>query len=224
MRNNFSKLETLIGYTFKNKSLLEQALTHSSANALNYEKLEFLGDSLLSIFVTNHIYNFANNLKVGEMSTLRSNLVSTNSLSTIIKENGINKFVIIGDSLKNNTTHINNILADIFESLLAAICLDGGVEQAERFVNKFLLSKFSEHIVVDYKTKLQELIQKDYNGTKIEYRELGHFGPSHDLTFKIGLFLNGVKRAEAEGKTKKQAEQICAKFVFNMFLNGTNTN
>lgn len=219
MKNNLSELETLVGYSFKNKDLLKQALTHSSASVTNYEKLEFLGDSLLSTFVTKHIYSFANNLKVGEMSTLRSNLVSTTSLSSIIKLSGISEFVILGESLANNTTPINNILADVLESLLAAIYLDGGQSAAERFVNKFLLSKFSEHVVVDYKTKLQELIQRDYNGTKIEYKELSHSGPSHDLTFNIGLFLGGKKQAEAQGKTKKQAEQLCAGMVLNMLLN-----
>ena len=214
MKNNLTQLETLLDYNFKNKELLIQALTHSSASADNYEKLEFLGDSLLSSYVTKHIFNYTN-LKVGEMSTLRSNLVSTTSLSNIILEYGINKFVILGDSLANNSTHITNILADIFESLLAAIYIDGGESQSLKFVNKFLLSSFNENVVVDYKTKLQELIQKHYNGTKIEYRELGHTGPSHDLTFNIGLFLNGEKQAEANGKTKKQAEQLCANIVFN---------
>ena len=97
MKNNLTQLETLLDYNFKNKELLIQALTHSSASADNYEKLEFLGDSLLSSYVTKHIFNYTN-LKVGEMSTLRSNLVSTTSLSNIILEYGINKFVEIANA------------------------------------------------------------------------------------------------------------------------------
>ena len=218
MNNNLNNLQVLIGYNFKNIELLKTAVTHSSAGVNNYEKLEFLGDSLLSVFVTKHIYEFTN-LKVGEMSTLRSNLVSTNSLSEIVKNSGIGEFVILGESLIKNSNNLKNIFADIFESVLAAIYLDGGLNEAQRFVNKFLLTKFNEHVVVDYKTKLQELIQKDYNGTKIEYKELSHIGPSHNLTFNIGLFLDDNKRAEAQGKTKKEAEQICASIVLNEIIN-----
>lgn len=216
MKNDLSKLESILGYCFKNQQLLVRALTHSSAGENNYEKLEFLGDSLLSYYITNHIFNYVSNLKVGGMSQARSNLVSTTYLNFIVEKSGISEFVIFGDSLKNNTTNTKNILADVFESLLAAIYIDGGSEKAERFVNKFILSNFYEHIVLDYKTKLQELVQKHYNGTKIEYRELEHYGPSHDVTFIIGLFLDNIKKAEAQGKTKKEAEQSCAKMVFEM--------
>ncbi len=212
--SNLNQLETLIGYTFKNKDLLTQALTHSSAGANNYEKLEFLGDSLLSLFVTKHIYTFTT-IKVGDMSTLRSNLVSTSSLSNIIKQTGINKYVILGDSLLNNSTNLTNVFADVFESLLAAIYLDSDLQQAQKFVNMFLLQNFKSGVVVDFKTKLQEYIQKYKNGTTIEYKELEHFGPSHNLTFKIGLFLNGEITAEASGKSKKQAEQKCAQIVLD---------
>lgn len=218
--NNLEILEEKIGYIFKNKDFLINALTHSSAsNKINYERMEFLGDSLLGRIVAEHLYNNFEGT-VGEMSVLRSNLVSTNALSKIVSDNGWQKFIIVGASIASTKNIAKNVLADVFESITAAIYLDAGFDEVRRFVNKFVLTNASSVANVDFKTLLQEKIASINPNYKLSYKLISSSGPSHATVFEMGLYFNECLVASASANSKKAAEQQCAK----QFLTEINEN
>lgn len=218
--NNYELLEEKIGYVFKNKELILKALTHSSASkTFNYERMEFLGDSLLGFIVAEHLYHNVNK-EVGKMSVLRSNLVSTTALSTIVLQNGWDQLIMVGPSIAATGKIAKNILADVFESVTAAIYLDGGINETIKFVNKYVLSDVNSVVNADYKTILQETVASVNISAKLEYKLIESCGPSHSITFKMGLYYNDNLVATAEAGTKKKAEQQCAK----MFLENINNN
>lgn len=221
--SNIEVLEKQIGYTFKNKELITKALTHSSAHkTFNYERMEFLGDSLLSVIVAEYLYNNFDK-EVGKMSVLRSNLVSTNALSKIVLNNGWKELIVVGPSVASTNNIAKNVLADVFESITAAIYLDGGMNETIKFVNKYVLSDVNSVVNTDYKTLLQEKIAAVNTTAKIEYKLLESFGPSHLLTFKIGLCINGNVVATAIAGSKKSAEQMCAKlYLDDITIHGLN--
>lgn len=218
--NNVETLEQKIGYTFKNKELITKALSHSSASStFNYERMEFLGDSLLSYIVAEYLYyNF--NQEVGKMSVLRANLVSTNALSQIVLDNGWKDLIIVGASVASTKNIAKNVLADVFESIIAAIYLDAGMEETKSFVNKFVLANVNSVVNTDYKTLLQEKVASINPGFKLEYKFINSFGPSHALVFTMGLYFNDSLVATSEATSKKTAEQNCAK----IFLEEINKN
>ena len=222
--NNIELLEQKIGYIFKNKDLLIRALTHSSAsNTSNYERMEFLGDSLLGRIVAEHLYNNFNE-EVGKMSVLRSNLVSTNALSKIVADNGWVEFIIVGASISSTKNIAKNVLADVFESITAAIYLDAGIDEARRFVNKFVLSKASNVENLDFKTLLQEKVASINPNYKLSYSLISSSGPSHAAVFEMGLYFNNCLVASASANSKKSAEQQCAKiFLTEINENGLKT-
>lgn len=209
--NNLKDFEKSINYTFKNIALLQTALTHSSASSSdNYERMEFLGDSLLSIIVAEHLF-LSTTKKVGVMSVMRSNLVSTDALSKIVLANGWDKYITVGQSVAATHNIAKNILADIFESITAAIYLDSNFENAKQFVTTYVLSGVDECVGMDYKTKLQEKLAKINPDFELKYEVLASSGPSHNMQFTIGLKYNGELVSSAEGSSKKNAEQLCAK-------------
>ncbi len=161
---NNKKLETIIGYEYKDKNLLKTALTHSSfANeheCESYERLEYLGDSLVNFIVGEYLFtNF--NVGAGDLSKFRAKLVSTDKLSDVISKLNIKFFIVMGNSMKEPS---NNVLADIYESILASIYLDSNMTECKKFVNRTLLeSKDNVEKIIynetDYKTHLQEFVQ-----------------------------------------------------------------
>lgn len=221
MKNNYKVLEQSINYTFKNKELIIQALTHSSETKTNnYERLEFLGDSLLSVIVAEHLY-LTSNKKVGDMSVLRSRLVSTDALSNIVLKNNWQNLINVGPSIKNVNNIAKNILADIFESIVAAIYLDAGIEKTKQFVANYVLSQIESVVNSDYKTALQEKVASINNLATLQYKLLESEGPSHNMKFTVGLYYNNKLVAKAEGKSKKSAEQTCAKMLLEKINNGS---
>lgn len=213
------KLEKKIGYHFKNRLLLETALTHSSyanekkGNAECYERLEFLGDSILGFVTAEFLYNHPMHIPEGRMTKLRAELVCEQSLSMVAGALGIGEFMRLGkgEERSGGRTRIS-ILADMVESVIAAIYLDSGMEEAKKFIYANLLSKAEitqAHKSYDYKTELQEFVQK--NGeSSIVYEELSETGPDHDKVFTFRVIINGVPSGEGSGKTKKEAEQAAA--------------
>lgn len=210
------ELEKNLDYTFKNKNLLKQALTHSSyaneAHTQSNERLEFLGDSVLSLIVSDHIYNRFNTPE-GELTKLRASLVCETSLYEFAKELELGKFMLLG---KGEQQYRGNerpsMLADAFEAVLAAIYLDGGMEPAKNLVLRFVKEDLThtERITFkDYKTKLQEVIQKNPE-ERLEYVLVGEKGPDHDKEFTVELRLNSNVIAKGVGKSKKMAEQNAA--------------
>ena len=213
------RLERNIGYTFKNKELLKKALTHTSYayehGAESNEKLEFLGDSILEFISSIYLFKNYSNLKEGEMTKVRATVVCEKSLYKVAKRHNFSDFLYLGKSERiSGGEDRPAILADSVEAVIAAIYLDGGIEQAQKFIDENLKEEIevaSKNVgQKDYKTVLQEKLQQ--NGeVEIKYTILRETGPDHDKTFEAQVECNHKKLAVGEGKSKKQAEMEAAK-------------
>ena len=216
---NYSKLEEELEYTFKNKSLLITALTHTSyANekkTTSNEKLEFLGDSILEFLSSIYIYNNYPKLKEGEMTKVRAQVVCEESLYKIAKKHNFNLYLNLGKSErmlgKENVKMA--ILADSVEAVIAAIYFDSGLEEAEKFIVTNLaeaVEASSKNVgMKDHKTVLQEKLQ-EHGTVHINYEVIKTSGPDHDKSFTVEVYCDGKALAIGEGKTKKQAEMQAA--------------
>ena len=216
-------------YKFKDEKLFELARTHTSyANEQKKEKkesnqrLEFLGDSVLSIIVSNYIYNNYAHLPEGSLTKIRADVVCEKSLYEIAKSIGLGQYLLLGrGEEKAGGRERVSILADAMEAILGAIYLDSDVETAE----KAFLPLLTERIVAaaakegrkDYKTTLQEYIQRD-GAAQIVYQTVGQTGPDHDKTYEVEVSMNGKKSGRGTGKTKKEAEQMSAKDALSKLL------
>ena len=213
------KLEQKIGYSFKDKNLLLTALTHSSyANekndrSLSYERLEFLGDSILGLITAEFLFQHRPRLPEGRMTRLRAELVCEGSLKVIAQELGIGDYMRLGrGEERSGGRERASILADMVESVIAAIYLDSGMEEARRFVIEKLLSHADlgeQHRIADYKTELQELVQRKADG-HVSYELTGESGPDHQKVFYFTVYINGEAAGEGSGRSKKEAEQAAA--------------
>lgn len=214
------ELSLRLGYTFKDISLLKNALTHSSyaneTRALDSsnERLEFLGDSVLSIIVSDYIYKTYKNLPEGELTKLRASLVCEKSLCGFSKQLGLGEYLLLGKGeQQNGGSNRPSILADAFEAVLAAMYLDGGMEVARKHVMRFILDELKhtdDEVFKDYKTYLQEVIQKNPE-EQLTYVLKDEKGPDHDKLFTVEVHLNSNVIGVGEGKSKKAAEQAAAK-------------
>ena len=216
------KLEETIGYRFRNRKLLETALTHSSyanerhdSGEESYERLEFLGDSILGHITADFLYHHEPPIPEGRMTRLRAELVCEQSLHHIALRLELGKYMRLGKG--EERTHGRerpSILADMVESILAAMYLDSGsLEEPRRFIlNELLLQADlgEQHRSEDYKTAFQELIQRKPNQV-ISYEMVGQSGPDHDKTFVFRVLVNGVPVGEGSGRSKKEAEQMAAR-------------
>lgn len=213
-------LEEKLGYKFKNINLLKNALTHSSyANEVrggftSNERLEFLGDSVLSLIVSDYLYKQFKNLPEGELTKLRASLVCEKSLCSFSRELELGKFLNLGKGEDHNGgRERDSILADAFEAVLAAIYLDGGMPAASRHVMNFVLRELKntdDEVFKDYKTALQEIIQRNPEES-VNYILTDENGPDHDKSFTVEVRLNSNVIGRGTGKSKKQAEQMAAK-------------
>lgn len=216
---NIEQMEKNIGYKFKNKELVQKALTHTSYayehGVESNEKLEFLGDSILEFVSSEYMYNKYTNLKEGEMTKVRATVVCEDSLYKIATKHDFSDFLNLGKSeIKSGGNKRPAILADSVEAVIAAIYLDGGLEPAKKFIIENLKEEIelaTKHVgQKDYKTVLQEDLQKN-GDVKIEYKIIKEKGPDHDKTFEAQVALNGKKLATGIGKSKKEAEMHAAK-------------
>lgn len=215
---DLSKLERNIGYEFKNKHFLQTALTHTSYAYLNheqsYEKLEFLGDSILEFVTSEYLYENFPNLTEGEMTKVRATVVCESSLSKVAKMHDFSDFLRLGNSEKKSFGQARTaILEDVFEAIVAAIYKDGGLENAKKFIVSNLKEEIlyaSKHVgAKDYKTVLQEKLQ--VNGeVKIEYIIINESGPDHNKSFESEVRCEGKPLARGRGKSKKLAEMKAA--------------
>lgn len=218
-------LEEYLNYKFKNKALLRKALTHSSyanenkSEGESNERLEFLGDSVLSIIVAEHIFKNYKNLPEGELTKLRASLVCESALYEFSLELHIGEFLLLGKGeQKAGGSERPSILADAFEAVLAAIYLDGGIEPAKRHVLRFIEEKLSSMQTVafkDYKTLLQEVIQQNPE-EKLEYVLTKESGPDHDKNFTVEVHLNSNVIGTGIGHSKKRAEQEAARQALSL--------
>ena len=216
---DINKVEESIGYKFKNKDLLINALTHTSYahenNKESNEKLEFLGDSILEFVSSKYIYNKYPNLQEGEMTKVRATVVCEESLYKIAKSHGFGDFLFLGRSeVKTGGKNRPAILADSVEAVIAAIYLDGGLQEADKFIIENLdkeIEKATKHVGdKDYKTVLQEKLQ-EHGEVKIEYEIINEAGPDHEKYFEAQFKCNGKILAQGKGKSKKEAHMHAAK-------------
>ncbi|HPC35194.1 MAG TPA: ribonuclease III [Candidatus Marinimicrobia bacterium] len=211
-----SPLEEKIGYVFRNKALLEQALTHRSRSVngeKSYERLEFLGDAVLAFIVADILFEKYPEKSEGELTMLRSALVNGSALAHVGSKLGISEAAIVekGLNLKNPPT-LHKLLASIVESLIGAIYLDRGLNPARKFVQRWIIPAITEEKVVNnfnYKGQLYEYCQK--NGRKLPvFKVLRASGPDHAKKYEVVVYINGQKMGYGVGRQKRNAEQKAA--------------
>lgn len=219
------ELERKIGYTFKNNEILNTALTHSSysnevgKNVKCNERLEFLGDSVLSLVVTNFIFLNFSQFPEGDLTQLRASLVCEKALYKFAKVIDLGSFIKLSRGERHGGgADRPSILSDAFEALIAAIYLDGGYDEAAKFVMTFIepeIKNIKKKPVKDYKTTLQEIVQKN-PGEKLEYRMVSESGPDHDKHFVAEVLLNSNSIGKGGGRSKKEAEQQAARVALEL--------
>lgn len=212
------KLEEKLQYKFKNREYLHRALSHSSYvnerhnKEESNERLEFLGDSVLGIITAEYYFNNFGDLPEGQLSKLRASTVCENSLFGFANQIGLGKYLKLGKGEENTGGRTRpSINADAFEAVIAAIYLDGGMEEAKKFVLRFVEGLAEKHgSFRDYKTTLQEIIQKNPE-EELEYVVVGESGPDHNKCFEVEVHLNSNVIGKGKGKSKKSAEQEAAR-------------
>lgn len=222
---DIEKFGEIISYRFKDKKLITTALTHSSfANEMHdgtkyNERLEFLGDSVLSIVVSDYIYLNCPEFPEGKLTKLRASLVCEKSLYSYAKQIRLGEFVRLskGEARQGGSDR-PSILSDAFEAVIAAIYLDGGLEQARKFILGFVVPDIKSAKPVkfkDYKTVLQEIIQKNPE-ERISYELVKESGPDHDKHFVVEVHLNSNVIGKGGGRSKKEAEQEAARVALEL--------
>ncbi len=227
--DNINKFEKKIGYTFRNKGYILEALTHSSYSNENKscefnERLEFLGDSVLGIIISDYLFKNEKYLPEGELTKLRANIVCEESLSEVAKEICLGEYMFLGKGEEASGGRYRiSILADAFEAIIASIYLDGGLDYAKDFVlkhmKKIIKSSVEGKIFRDYKTYLQEMLQSR-GKVLIEYKLIDEKGPDHNKIFIMQVFVNNILIGSGDGKSKKEAEQVSAKDAIKNIENG----
>ena len=211
-------LEEKLGYVFQDRSLLENALTHSSCanesrgKLQSNERLEFLGDSILGMVVADHLYRNHPDLPEGELTRTRAALVCEESLVEVAAELDLGEYLRLGKGEEaGGGRHRPSIQADAVEAVLAAVYLDGGIGSARKIITRYILCREVEGLNSsrDYKTALQELVQRE-SGQVLKYRLTGEEGPDHDKRFFVEVTLNGDPIGAGTGRSKKEAEQMAA--------------
>lgn len=228
---NIVKFEENIRYKFKDRKLLINALSHSSyanerknPNGSN-ERLEFLGDSVLSVVVSDYLYKHLDSVAEGDLTKLRASLVCEKSLHVFAQQIELGKFILLGKGEENTGGRERpSILADAFEAVIAAIYLDGGMEAARKHILRFIPENpinGTKMAFGDFKTVLQEIVQKNPE-EKVEYVLIGEEGPDHNKRFVVEVMLNSQVIGKGKGRSKKDAEQLAAKEALELM--GYNTS
>ena len=221
-------LEEKLGYTFTDKGLLRNALTHSSyANehraegAVSNERLEFLGDSVLGMVVADHLYRTHPDMPEGELTRTRAALVCEESLHQVALGLDLGPHLRLGRGEDANGGRVRpSILADATEAVLAAVYLDGGIAPSRRLIRRLILDQEQEKAVDrDYKTALQELVQRT-PGSPITYCLVKETGPDHCRVFVMEVSVGGQVSGQGKGRTKKEAEQMAARAALEKLGDG----
>ena len=218
--NKLASLLKSFNISYKNIALYEQALTHPSYNGdantkhQDYEKLEFMGDAVLNFVTADLVYKNRPEMSEGNLTKLRSVLVSTKPLAAYARKIKLHEYIRIGQSITLEQVKTSDkILENVFESLVGAIYLDAGLKPAYRLISSLLLEDIKNYDVddlTDYKSKLQEEIQAEHRDA-VQYVTIETSGPAHDRTFKVQVLFNGIVLGVGEGKSKKKAEEMAAK-------------
>ena len=213
-------LEAAIGYRFKDITLLQNALAHSSyANERwhdslkSNERLEFLGDSILGMVTAEHLYRNFPDRPEGDLTRMRADMVCERALAVVADRICLGQHLLLGHGEEQGGGRTrDSILADAVESVIAACFLDGGMDAARSFIDRFVLTEVPVKKLrnADYKTALQELVQQKKNQA-LSYALVGESGPDHDKQFEVAVSLNGSEVGRGSGRSKKKAEQAAAK-------------
>ncbi len=221
-------LEVAMGYRFRNITLLQNALTHSSyANErwhdslMSNERLEFLGDSVLGMLVAEYLYQNFPHRPEGELTRMRADMVCEQALAAVANRLALGQHLLLGHGEEQTGGRMrDSILADAVESVIAASFLDGGMEAAKRFVDRFVLCDVPVGKLhnLDYKTALQELVQQKKDQV-LSYVLIGQSGPDHNKLFTAAVMLNGEQIGSGTGSSKKRAEQEAARAAMELLQN-----
>ena len=232
-RFDICALEDALGYTFKNKALLQEALTHSSySNELKAkkqicrcnERLEFMGDAVLSAVVSEHLFEVFPDMPEGELSTMRAALVQSQALASYSRSFGVGDFLYLGHGEeKNNGRNRQSTLENAFEAIVAAIYLDAaeqGFDEVRRFVLPIIKAQLADSDFAinhtDAKTELQQLVQQA-EGDFLEYKVISESGPDHNKLFTVVAMINSNIIGKGEGRSKREAEQAAAREALKLF-------
>lgn len=218
MNEVLDELQSKISYSFNNRDLLKQALTHSSfaneqkINKLkNYERLEFLGDAVLELVSSEFLFKENPQMPEGQLTKLRASMVCEPALAYCAKDIDLGSYMLLGKG--EETTggrYRSSITSDVMEAIIGAIFLDGGIEEAKKYIYRFILSDLENKILfLDSKTILQEEIQKKKDA-QLRYELVSENGPDHNKEFAVEAYLNDVLIGSGSGRTKKAAEQQAA--------------
>lgn len=217
LSENSKELEEKIGYHFKDKALLKQALTHSSFSneqkvnkQKNYERLEFLGDAVLELASSKFFYLQHPEMAEGQLTKLRSSMVCEPALAFCARDIELGKYILLGKGEEaTGGRERDSITSDVMEAVIGAVYLDGGFEEAEKFILKYILSDLeNKKLFYDSKTILQERVQKD--GKELHYVLVEEKGPDHDKLFTVEAVIGDETVGSGTGRTKKSAEQQAA--------------
>lgn len=217
LTDRLRQLEERIGYCFQDKGLLRQALTHSSytnEQKINkfpdYERLEFLGDAVLELVSSDHIFRENPEMSEGELTKFRSSIVCEPALAFCARQIGLEEFILLGrgEELTGGRKR-DSIISDVMEAVIGALYLDGGLSEADAFVKKYILSDLeSKQLFYDSKTILQEEVQRD--GQSLTYELVSETGPDHDKVFMVEARIDGQTVGKGQGRNKKSAQQQAA--------------
>ena len=219
--DNLHALEERLGYTFGNKELLIEALTHKSyKQPYNNERLEFLGDAVLDLIVGEYLFKKFRNFDEGKLSKMRASLVNEEGFTSLANHLNLGEFIYLSNAEENNNGRSkSSLLSNAFEAVMGAMYLETGLGKVEEITIALL-----EHVhpdisldslFKDYKTSLQELTQAHY-GTTPEYQLIAAHGPDHKKEFEVAVVIDGKRYASAQGKSKKQAQQEAAQIALEM--------
>lgn len=219
--DDLQTLQKQLGYQFKNKELLIEALTHKSyKQPYNNERLEFLGDAVLDLIVGEYLYKKFTHFEEGNLSKMRASLVNEGGFTRLAIYLNLGEYIYLSNAEENNSGRTkSSLLSNAFEALMGAIYLETGLDTV-RTITIDLLEKVHPDISLDslfkdYKTSLQELTQAHY-GITPDYQLIAAHGPDHKKEFEIAAFIDGKKYASAIGKSKKQAQQEAAKIALDI--------
>lgn len=218
LKEKIEQLEKKIGYSFQDKELLRQALTHSSyANEQkinkngDYERLEFLGDAVLELISSDFLYKEYPELPEGQLTKKRSSMVCEPALAFCAKEISLEQYILLGKGEEATGGRLrDSIISDVMEATIGAIYLDSGIEEAKKFIHRFILSDLDHKVLFyDAKTILQEIVQHDNKGA-LRYELKKEEGPEHAKKFTVEAYVGDVKVGCGTGHSKKSAEQQAA--------------
>ena len=218
--NNFARLQSALGVRFRNPQLLKQAFTHASyvneqrlGSHQDNERLEYLGDAVLELAVSEYLYHMYPTRPEGELTKMRASIVCEPSLVSFAEQLKFGEYVLLGkgEEITGGRTR-PSLLADVFEAFVGALYLDQGLEAVKSFLREHVFSKLADpekHVVTDYKTRLQEYAQHHNLGV-LEYQIVAERGPAHDREFVAVVRLDGAEQGKGIGRSKKEAEQHAA--------------